>query len=104
MQVTGLAHEGLVEQAEVTAVLKDGLDGSKPVQVHELNSTQQQADSLLQPVRLLLQAAIDGQLLKQLKPHEKARSGKAQRRQRHTTGGQATVLWSTADGRPWFPA
>lgn len=69
VQVTWGAHEGLVEQAEVTAVLNDRLHQSKAFQVYDLDSTQQKTDPLLQPVRLLLQAAVDGQLLKQLK-HE----------------------------------
>lgn len=70
MQVKLVGHQGLVERAEVTTVLNDRLDRSKPVQVFDLDSTQQKADPLLQPVCLLLQAAIDGQLLKHLKPHE----------------------------------
>lgn len=70
MQVKLVGHQGLVEGAEVTTVLNDRLDRSKPVQVFDLDSTQQKANPLLQPVCLLLQAAIDGQLLEQLKPHE----------------------------------
>lgn len=60
-----------MEQAEVAAVLSDGLDWSKPFQVYHLNASQQKTDPLLQPVCLLLQAAIDGQLLKQLQPDER---------------------------------
>lgn len=72
-----------MEQAEVTTVLNDRLDGSKPFQVDDLNSTQQKTDPLLQPVRLLLQAAVDGQLLKQLEPHE--------RRGQQTPGGVSST-------------
>lgn len=71
VQVEWGAHEGLVEQAEVTAVLNDRLHRSKPFQVYDLNSTQQQTDPLLQPVGLLLQAAVDGQLLEQLQTHQR---------------------------------
>lgn len=70
MQVELVARQGLVEHAEVAAVLNDGLDRSKPLQVFDLDPTQLEADPLLQPVGLLLQAAIDGQLLKQLEPQE----------------------------------
>lgn len=70
MQVQLVGHQGLVEHAEFTAVLNDRLDRSKPFQVFDLDPTQQKANPLLQPVGLLLQAAIDGQLLKQLEPHK----------------------------------
>lgn len=71
VQVKRVAHQGLVEHAEVTAVLDDGLDRAEALQVHGLNPPQQQADPLLQPVRLLLQAAVDRELLEELKPQKK---------------------------------
>lgn len=106
VQVQWVAHEGLVEQAEVTTVLKDWLDGSKAFQVYDLKSTQQETDAVLQAVCLLLQAAIEGQLLKQLKPHQSQvrKHPAVALALASTTGREAAVLWSTHDGRPWFPA
>lgn len=54
MQVELVGHQGLVEHAEVTAVLNDRLDWSKAFQVFDLDPTQQKANPLLQPVGLLL--------------------------------------------------
>lgn len=66
MKVKALGHQAFVENAEGVVVLGNELDWSKPLQVDHLSPTQQKADPLLQPVGLLLQVAIAGQLLKQL--------------------------------------
>lgn len=78
MQAKPLGHQVLVEDAEGVVVFSDGLDRSKPLQVGHLNPAQQKADPLLQPIRLLLQSAIAGQLLKQLEAHRQ-RTGQENR-------------------------
>lgn len=69
MQAKASGHQAFVEDAEGAVVFADGLYWSKLLQVDHLSPTQQKADPLLQPVCLLLQAAIAGQLLKQLDTH-----------------------------------
>lgn len=66
MQAKVSRHQVLVEGAEPAVVLSHRLDQSQTLHVGHLNSTQEKADSLLQPVCLLLKAAIAGYLLKQL--------------------------------------
>lgn len=76
-----------MEGAEGAVVLGDGLDRSQPLQVDHLSSTQEEADPLLQPVRLLLQAAVAGQLLKQLGTQAEEGSGDKQGHREHVTAG-----------------
>lgn len=55
-----------MEGAEGAVVLSNGLNWSQPLHVDHLSATQEETDPLLQPLSLLLQAAVAGQLLKQL--------------------------------------
>lgn len=63
-----------MEEAQGAVVLCDGLNWSQYLLVDHLSPTQQEADPLLQPVGLLLQAAIAGQLLEELQRRRKRRS------------------------------
>lgn len=56
-------HQVLMEGAKGAVVLGDGRDRSEPLQVDQPSSAQQDADPLLQPLRLLLQSEVAGQLL-----------------------------------------
>lgn len=105
MQAKASGHQALVERIEGAVVLCDGLDGSQPLHMDHLSSTQEKTDPLLQPVCLLLQAAIAGHLLKQLDTH---RTRRGQKTEGHRTcdsrNTAAALLWSTDDEHPWFPA
>lgn len=79
VQAKASGHQALVESAEGAVVLSDGLDWSHPLHMDHLSPTQEEADPLLQPVCLLLQAAIAGQLLKQLETHRQKRGQKTKR-------------------------
>lgn len=79
MQAKGAGHEAPVEGAQGAVVLSDGPDWSQPLHMDYMSSTQEKADPLLQPVCLLLQAAIAGQLLKQLEVHRQRRAQKTER-------------------------
>lgn len=72
--------------AEGAVVLGDGLNWSQPLHVDHLSATQEEADPLLQPVCLLLQAAIAGQLLKQLEIQGGVRKQRETHRE-HVTAG-----------------
>lgn len=108
VQAKASGHQALVEGAEGAVVLGDGLDRPQPLHVDHLSPAQEKADPLLQPVRLLLQAAIAGQLLEQLETHTgRGRLREHKEETQRTLGGRRTapaLLWSTGDGRPWFPA
>lgn len=86
VQAKASGHQALVEGAEAAVVLADGLDRSQPLHVDHLSAPQEKADPLLEPVRLLLQAAIAGQLLKQLGRHRQ-RTGQKNR------GEKAEKTW-----------
>lgn len=66
VQAKVLGHQAFVEGAKGAVVLGNRLNWSQPLHVDHLSSTQQEADPLLQPLCLLLQAAIARELLKQL--------------------------------------
>lgn len=67
VQPEASGHQALVEGAEGAVVLGQGLHRSQPLHVHHLGPPQEEADPLLQPVRLLLQPVVAGQLLQNLK-------------------------------------
>lgn len=81
MQAKASGHQALVEDAEGAVVFGDGLDWSQPLHVDHLSPTQEEADPLLQPVCLLLQAAIAGQLLKQLRDTQRVRKQRGTHRE-----------------------
>lgn len=66
MQAEVTGHQAFVEGAEGAVVFGEGLYRSQPLHVDHLSPTQEVADPLFQPVRLLLQATVARQLLKQL--------------------------------------
>lgn len=76
-----------MEGAEGAVELCNGLDRSQPLHVDHLSSAQEEADPLLQPVRLLLQAAIAGQLLKQLETYRQKRGQETEGHREHVTAG-----------------
>lgn len=71
-------------------MLSYGLNWSQSVHVHHLGSTQEEADPLLQPVCLLLQAAIAGQLLEKLEAHSRGQETKGSTETTHV-GRRATA-------------
>lgn len=99
------AHQALVEGAERAEVLGDGLDQTQPLHVDHLSSSQEEADPFFQPVRLLLEAAVARQLLKQLETQEEDGSEAGLRRhleeERRTA---AALLWPIGDEHPYSPA
>lgn len=67
MHTKNSRHEVFVEGVEGAVVLSDGLDWAQHLDMDDLDSTQKETDSLLQPLCLLLQATVAGQPFKQLK-------------------------------------
>lgn len=74
VQAQPSGHQILVEGVQCAVVLGDELDQSQPLHVDHLSSSQKVTDSFLQPVRLLLEAAVARQLLKQLEIQEEDKS------------------------------
>lgn len=68
VQTKPSGQQTLVEGVEGAVMFSDGLDWSQPLHVDYLSPTKEEADPLLQPLCLLLQATIAGKLLKQFGP------------------------------------
>lgn len=81
VQAKAAGQEILMKSVEGAVVLGNGLNWSQPLHVDHLSAAQQEADPVFQPVCLLLQAAIDGELLKQL---ETERQGGSADREEHS--------------------
>lgn len=81
-------------------MLSHGLDQPQALHVDHLSSSQEVSDSFLQPVRVLLEAVVGRQLLKQLQTQEEDQSeaGLKAHLEQKTTGG--AVLWPTGDEHP----
>lgn len=104
VQAQPSGHQILVEGVQCAVVLGDELDQSQPLHVDHLSSSQKVTDSFLQPVRLLLEAAVARQLLKQLEIQEEDKSETRLKGNLEQKTAAAALLWPTGDEHPYCPA